>query len=126
MEALLDPGAPEVRVPISNRRRLNLYDRTSSKKSDSREPLAIANRESPESFRTPDLTSSRSSYERLNTSWDESSNIVRQSSQEDTSGVHSNDWSNDTTSDIQTPVCLCDELAKASQNFCNVTESRVR
>ncbi|XP_043271117.1 uncharacterized protein [Venturia canescens] len=132
LEALLDSGVPEIRLPLANRRRWN-RDRSSYKKnielnnspSEFYEPLEIANRESPETFQTPDLVSSRSSYERLN-SWEERSKIIRRSSQDDTSGIHSNDWSSDTPSDVQAPVCLCDELASASRRFSFSIESRNR
>ena len=132
LEALLDPLAPEVRLPVANRRRPNYRDRISSKKifeEDSglglQEPLTIANRASPIAFETPDLVSGRSSYERLNNSWYDATKTTRRSSQEDTSGIHSSDWSMNTPSDIHTSMCLCDELSAVSKCFINGTESRV-
>lgn len=70
--------------------------------------------------------SSRSSYDGLNSIWDDwKGPTTRRSSLEDTSGIQSYDWSLETQSDAQnTPMCLCDELAIASKDrtaiFANV------
>lgn len=75
---------------------------------------------------TGTISSSRSSYDRLNSTWDDFKDpISRPLSLEDTSGIQSNDWSLETQSDARsTPMCLCDELAIASRdrivNFRNV------
>ncbi|XP_071647693.1 uncharacterized protein [Temnothorax longispinosus] len=75
---------------------------------------------------TKTVDSSRSSYNRLNSTWDDCKGPAsrRSSSLEDTSGIQSYDWSLETQSDAQnTPMCLCDELAIASSdhaaNFAN-------
>ncbi|XP_077268449.1 uncharacterized protein LOC143900686 isoform X2 [Temnothorax americanus] len=75
---------------------------------------------------TKTVDSSRSSYNRLNSTWDDCKGPAsrRSSSLEDTSGIQSYDWSLETQSDAQnTPMCLCDELAIASRdhaaNFAN-------
>lgn len=75
---------------------------------------------------TRTIASSRSSYDRLNSTWSDCKGpATRPSSLEDTSGIQSYDWSLETQSDVQnTPMCLCDELAIASKdhaaNFANV------
>lgn len=63
-------------------------------------------------------SSSRSSYDRLNSIGDDCKGpISRPLSLEDTSGIQSNDWSLETQSDARsTPMCLCDELAIASRD----------
>lgn len=72
------------------------------------------------------VDSSKSSYDRLNSSSDDCKGpTTRPSSLEDTSGIQSYDWSLETQSDAQnTPMCLCDELAIASKDhiasFANV------
>ncbi|KMQ95540.1 hypothetical protein RF55_4238 [Lasius niger] len=67
---------------------------------------------------TGTISSSRSSYDRLNSTWDDFKDpISRPLSLEDTSGIQSNDWSLETQSDARsTPMCLCDELAIASRD----------
>ncbi|XP_011156605.2 uncharacterized protein LOC105193738 isoform X2 [Solenopsis invicta] len=64
---------------------------------------------------TKTTDSSRSSYHRLNSTWDDCKDpTTRPSSLEDTSGIQSYDWSLETQSDSRnTPMCLCDELAIA-------------
>lgn len=76
---------------------------------------------------TKTFDSSRSSYDRLNSSSDDCKDLTTRSSSslEDTSGIQSYDWSLETQSDAQnTPICLCDELAIASKDhtasFANV------
>ncbi|EFN73859.1 hypothetical protein EAG_06501 [Camponotus floridanus] len=67
---------------------------------------------------TGTISSSRSSYDRLNSIGDNYKDLIsRPLSLEDTSGIQSNDWSLETQSDARsTPMCLCDELAIASRN----------
>ncbi|KZC04275.1 PREDICTED: uncharacterized protein LOC107186636 [Dufourea novaeangliae] len=67
-------------------------------------------------LQTPDSACKRSSYEGLNVTWEDCKKIeTRSSSLEDTSGIHSNDWSSDSHSDLQnTPLCLSDELASTN------------
>lgn len=67
---------------------------------------------------TGTISSSRSSYDRLNSIGDNCKDLIsRPLSLEDTSGIQSNDWSLETQSDARsTPMCLCDELAIASRN----------
>lgn len=78
--------------------------------------------------------SSRSSYDGLNSTWDDYKGpTTRPSSLEDTSGIQSYDWSLETQSDAQnTPMCLCDELAIASKdhpaiftNVCSFVSERL-
>jgi len=77
------------------------------------------------------VTSSSSSYDRLDSTWNDCKGpVTRPSSLEDTSGIQSYDWSLETQSDAQnTPMCLCDELAIASKdrtvNFTNVRFFRI-
>ncbi|XP_015596755.2 uncharacterized protein LOC107268467 [Cephus cinctus] len=124
LEALLDPNAPEIKIPVNARSCQRGY---SSRRNSTpvQDLLAIANRESPLGVQTPEPASSRSSYERLNEFWeDDDGNLILRSSQEDTSGIQSNDWSSDGPSESQTPLCLCDELATASRSFIVGTKSR--
>ncbi|XP_050456713.1 uncharacterized protein LOC126854233 isoform X2 [Cataglyphis hispanica] len=67
---------------------------------------------------TGTISSSRSSYDRLNSIGDNKDLISRPLSLEDTSGIQSNDWSLETQSDSRSthPMCLCDELAIASRD----------
>lgn len=67
---------------------------------------------------TGTISSSRSSYDRLNSIGDNKELISRPLSLEDTSGIQSNDWSLETQSDSRSthPMCLCDELAIASRD----------
>ncbi|XP_011869471.1 PREDICTED: uncharacterized protein LOC105562913 [Vollenhovia emeryi] len=65
---------------------------------------------------TKTIDSSRSSYDRLNSTWDDCK-ATRPTSLDDTSGIQSYEWSLETQSDAQsTPMCLCDELAIASKD----------
>ncbi|KAK2582379.1 hypothetical protein KPH14_004708 [Odynerus spinipes] len=83
--------------------------------------FSVANRTQPNTLQaSTDTISNRSSYERLSVTWEDfkKQTSTRRSSLEDTSGIHSNDWSSETQSDTQTnPLCLCDELAVASSDF---------
>ncbi|KYN12299.1 PREDICTED: uncharacterized protein LOC108767513 [Trachymyrmex cornetzi] len=107
--------------PISERRQWATDDFNASMKSnnDSSTDADCGVR----SMKTGD--SSRSSYNRLNSTWDDcKGSTTRPPSLEDTSGIQSYDWSLETQSDAQnTPMCLCDELAIASKertaNFAN-------
>lgn len=71
---------------------------------------------------TGTISSSRSSYDRLNSTWDDYKDPTsRPVSLEDTSGIQSNDWSLEMQSEARsTPMCLCDELAIASRDRCIV------
>lgn len=77
---------------------------------------------------TGTISSSRSSYDRLNSIGDNKGSISRPLSLEDTSGIQSTDWSLQSDS-RSTPMCLCDELAIASRDcigsFGNVMLFRV-
>lgn len=64
---------------------------------------------------TGTISSSRSSYDRLNSIGDNKGSISRPLSLEDTSGIQSTDWSLQSDS-RSTPMCLCDELAIASRD----------
>ncbi|KAL6429455.1 hypothetical protein ACFW04_008249 [Cataglyphis niger] len=64
---------------------------------------------------TGTISSSRSSYDRLNSIGDKDL-ISRPLSLEDTSGIQSNDWSLESDSRSTHPMCLCDELAIASRD----------
>lgn len=68
---------------------------------------------------TGTISSSRSSYDRLNSIGDNCKGLIsRPLSLEDISGIQSNDWSLETESDTRsTPMCLCDELAIASRDY---------
>lgn len=83
--------------------------------------FAVVNRTQPITLQaSTDTISNRSSYERLSVTWDDfKKQATRRSSLEDTSGIHSNDWSSETQSDTQAnpPLCLCDELAVASNDY---------
>ncbi|XP_029167727.1 LOW QUALITY PROTEIN: uncharacterized protein LOC114938123 [Nylanderia fulva] len=71
---------------------------------------------------TGTFSSSRSSYDRLNSTWDDCKDLIsRPVSLEDTSGIQSYDWSLEMQSEARsTPMCLCDELAIASRDQCIV------
>ncbi|XP_011304927.1 uncharacterized protein [Fopius arisanus] len=108
LEALLDSSAPEIRVPLSNRRIRRNRDHqirqvVQTEVSPSKELLEIANRESPIRYETPEPASSSSStYGYLCNSLgdhEKSSHSV-----DDTSGIQSNTWS-ESSSGFQTPVC---------------------
>lgn len=65
---------------------------------------------------TGTISSSRSSCDRLNSTWDDCKDLTsRPASLEDTSGIQSNDWSLESEA-RSTPMCLCDELAIASRD----------
>ncbi|XP_032674864.1 uncharacterized protein LOC116845833 [Odontomachus brunneus] len=65
---------------------------------------------------TETVSSSRSSYDKLNSIWDDCHEPdAHLYSLEDTSGIQSNDCSSDKQSD--TPMSLCDELAIASKDL---------
>ncbi|EGI61866.1 PREDICTED: uncharacterized protein LOC105149533 isoform X2 [Acromyrmex echinatior] len=126
LKTLLNLPSTNVRTcaissPISERRQWATDDFNASMKSnnDSSTDVDCGVR----SMKTGD--SSRSSYDRLNSTWDDcKGSATRPPSLEDTSGIHSYDWSLETQSDVQnTPICLCDELAIASKehtaNFAN-------
>ncbi|XP_018400824.1 PREDICTED: uncharacterized protein LOC108778205 [Cyphomyrmex costatus] len=106
--------------PISERRQWATNNFNISKSSN--DPSTDADC-SVRSIKTGD--SSRSSYDRLNSTWDGcKGSVTRPLSLENTSGIQSYDWSLETQSDAQnTPMCLCDELAIASKertmNFTN-------
>ncbi|XP_018059261.1 PREDICTED: uncharacterized protein LOC108694347 [Atta colombica] len=126
LKTLLNLPSTNVRTgaissPISERRQWTTDDFNASMKSnnDSSTDVDCGVR----SMKTGD--SSRSSYDRLNSTWDDcKGSATRPPSLEDTSGIQSYDWSLETQSDAQnTPMCLCDELAIASKvhtaNFAN-------
>lgn len=72
------------------------------------------------SLRTPDSISKRSSYDKLNITWEDCGKMGTRSSSLDTSGIQSNDWSSDTHSDMQnTFLCLSDELATTDYKLDN-------
>lgn len=72
------------------------------------------------SLQTPDSISKRSSYDKLNITWEDCGKIGTRSSSLDTSGIQSNDWSSDTHSDLQnTFLCLSDELATTDYKLDN-------
>lgn len=75
------------------------------------------------SLRTPDSISKRSSYDKLNITWEDCGKMGTRSSSLDTSGIQSNDWSSDTHSDMQnTFLCLSDELATTDYKLDNSQE----
>lgn len=113
LRALLTPLDAEGRVPAAS---LSPWRSEVSPK----DPLATGNQEDPIELHSADPASDSSSCERLNGTWEELSKATRRSSREDTSGIHSNDWSSDALSDA--PVCLCDELATASKSFAESTK----
>lgn len=72
------------------------------------------------SLQTPDSISKRSSYDKLNITWEDCGKMGTRSSSLDTSGIQSNDWSSDTHSDLQnTFLCLSDELATTDYKLDN-------
>ncbi|RLU21870.1 hypothetical protein DMN91_006247 [Ooceraea biroi] len=74
--------------------------------------------QSAETISNNSSSSSRLSYDRLNSTWDDcKGSITHLSSLEDTSGIQSNDWSMETPSDTtqNTPMSLCDELGIISR-----------
>ncbi|XP_012059218.1 PREDICTED: uncharacterized protein LOC105622402 [Atta cephalotes] len=125
LKTLLNLPSTNVRTgaissPISERRQWTTDDFNASMKSnnDSSTDVDCGVR----SMKTGD--SSRSSYDRLNSTWDDcKGSATRPPSLEDTSGIQSYDWSLETQSDAQNTMCLCDELAIASKvhtaNFAN-------
>lgn len=120
LKALLEPGPKEIVIPIiarnywkSYKQECNSNDGTGNIENETKkEDTTISDGKKSSNLHTPDSISKRSSYERLNITWEDCGKMgTRTSSLEDTSGIQSN-WSSDTHSDLQsTPLCLSDELA---------------
>ncbi|XP_026670638.1 uncharacterized protein LOC108626465 isoform X2 [Ceratina calcarata] len=88
--------------------------------------LSMSIRNKSDSSQTFDPLVKKSSYDKLNVTWEDIGGKMgtRSSSLDDTSGIQSNDWSSDTHSDLQnTPLSLCDELAATSFKL-DVTQER--